>query len=186
MQYKKEVIITSLVVVCMFIIVSYVVHNQNLLEAKKNMPTAVSVNNQIEQEATKAETIHDTYTGVFMSGKDFSDSKIMKVDNAGTVAFEVIKEGKKLVHFGSWVINTQKELVVSILGDEQLGEYDAPLTIVLSYNNDNLLVANTYDRSKYTEADMQFRKLKEKEISDLVKLESESQRVEPLEAPPAE
>ncbi|MDD4409249.1 MAG: hypothetical protein PHW52_01190 [Candidatus Pacebacteria bacterium] len=179
MQYKKEitfVVVAILVIIC---IANYIIQNQSRLEGGKLETQNIDVNKG--ETVKKSQDIHDTYTGVFMSGKGFQDNKVLKIDNSGTVAFEIYKEGGKTVQFGSWVLNTQKELVVSILGEEGKGEFQNPITFVFSYNDKNVLAANTFDQALYKQKDLNFTKLSEKEVSELVKGEQDFDRAKEAE-----
>jgi uncharacterized protein YxeA len=180
MQYKKEIIFLVIAVLVVIAIGNYIVQNQSMFEKKgatEQQSTVPSGEPEKQQEEQK--TVHDTYTGVFMVGEGLKNNRILKIDNSGTVALETFKEGVKTVEYGSWVLNPQKELIVSILGNTTKGQYKNPATIIFSYNDKNLLVANTYDSSVYKEGDLTFRKLKESEISDLMKEEEKVITSEP-------
>lgn len=172
MKYQKELIIIFISLFAVASIVHYVVYNQSLLDDKKNTATEIILK-ESENKEKKELTPRDTYTGVFTSKKGFEDNMIMKIDNNGTIIFEVYKDRIKKSHYGIWKINTEEELIVTVSGDPQEGDYETPFSFTFYYNTENKLIPKTYDESLYSEDELIFQKLSERELSEFMKNEIE-------------
>jgi hypothetical protein len=119
----------------------------------------------------KEKNIQETYTGVYKTAGNQANN-VLKIDSTGTAVLETLKDDYRVVRFGSWVLNTQKELVVTITGEEGKGTYKTPEVFVFSYNTEKILVANTYDTDLYKLEDLSFVKLGEEETNKLKEQES--------------
>lgn len=178
MKYQNEVIFVVLAIAILVIIGNYVIQNKINLENSKNAQYTkeFQANNPTPEEKPD---IQVAYSGVFSTAAGATNRRILKIDSTGTAVLEILKADYRIVQFGSWVLNPQKELVVTITGQEGESAYATPLIFVFSYNAENILIANTYNTSLYQEGELNFKKLTVDEVDKLKIEESTLSTTEP-------